>query len=298
MGIRAALPVSTSRRADTPHGAEQSERESARRHPRLAGTRRIPAVPAALGTPSSAPSVRNQTNSRLGGRADGCKPAACVRPAPCSRRESPVRQGEYLRSRVGEGRLEMRNGRDLRSCPCRACCSGRGWRLQSGLCSVILRAAPHHGPSGLRSSGTGQYPDPREPLGIGRRPARGRASCDRVTTDHPRQHCHLRLMTRASGDPRSTSQRCPTCGPPPRRTGLRRRHPTVGRVVNPRQHLDQQQSGGPACGIEPDGERSVDPGDGAGEGGDVLGPVLSCDQGCDSRCRIQRRPAHNSSPAW
>ena len=29
-----------------------------------------------------------------------------------------------------------------------------------------------------------------------------------------------------------------------------------------------------------------------------LGPVWSCDQGCDPRCRIQRRPAHNSSPAW
>ncbi len=31
---------------------------------------------------------------------------------------------------------------------------------------------------------------------------------------------------------------------------------------------------------------------------DDLGRVLSCDQGCDPRCRIQRRPAHNSSPAW
>ncbi|WP_353963456.1 GNAT family N-acetyltransferase [Streptomyces mirabilis] len=30
----------------------------------------------------------------------------------------------------------------------------------------------------------------------------------------------------------------------------------------------------------------------------ALGPVWSCDQGCDPRCRIQRRPAHNSSPAW
>lgn len=29
-----------------------------------------------------------------------------------------------------------------------------------------------------------------------------------------------------------------------------------------------------------------------------LGPVWSCDQGCDPRCRVQRRPAHNSSPAW
>ncbi|MCZ4098000.1 hypothetical protein [Streptomyces sp. H39-C1] len=29
-----------------------------------------------------------------------------------------------------------------------------------------------------------------------------------------------------------------------------------------------------------------------------LGRVWGCDQGCDSRCRIQRRPAHNSSPAW
>jgi hypothetical protein len=30
----------------------------------------------------------------------------------------------------------------------------------------------------------------------------------------------------------------------------------------------------------------------------VLGSVWSCDQGWDPRCRIQRRPAHNSSPAW
>ncbi|MCZ1002812.1 AAA family ATPase [Streptomyces mirabilis] len=30
----------------------------------------------------------------------------------------------------------------------------------------------------------------------------------------------------------------------------------------------------------------------------ALGPVWSCDQDCDPRCRIQRRPAHNSSPAW
>ena len=30
----------------------------------------------------------------------------------------------------------------------------------------------------------------------------------------------------------------------------------------------------------------------------LLGPVWSCDQCCDPRCRIQRMPAHNSSPAW
>ena len=29
-----------------------------------------------------------------------------------------------------------------------------------------------------------------------------------------------------------------------------------------------------------------------------LGRVWSGDQCCDPRCRIQRRPAHKSSPAW
>jgi hypothetical protein len=35
-----------------------------------------------------------------------------------------------------------------------------------------------------------------------------------------------------------------------------------------------------------------------GRGFLLLGPVWSCDQGCDPRYRIQRRPAHHSSPAW
>ena len=42
----------------------------------------------------------------------------------------------------------------------------------------------------------------------------------------------------------------------------------------------------------------VEEGRSAGEETGLLGPVWSCDQGCDPRCRIQRRPAHNSSPAW
>ncbi|WP_406072091.1 MULTISPECIES: transposase family protein [unclassified Streptomyces] len=44
------------------------------------------------------------------------------------------------------------------------------------------------------------------------------------------------------------------------------------------------------------GQPVVIPGFRRSDGG--LGSVWSCDQSCDPRCRIQRRPAHNSSPAW
>jgi transposase len=70
------------------------------------------------------------------------------------------------------------------------------------------------------------------------------------------------------------------------------RHPRVGQGLERRPqalHLDQDRRRDPRL------PRPLLPTDLWRR---TLGPVWSCDQCCDPRCRIQRRPAHNSSPAW